>query len=80
MHPICEAIKRKRNKLKESQSEFAKRFGISHAAISDMERGVTTHIPISILDFVLDINSLPDLSQLHIPPKKEYILKVTVVE
>jgi len=48
---------------------------MSHAAISDMERRVTTHIPITILDFVLDINRLPDLSQLHVPPKKKICSK-----
>jgi len=29
----------KRKQLNESQSTFGKRFGLSHAAISDIERG-----------------------------------------
>lgn len=46
-------IKQKRLELKESQSEFGKRFGLSHAAISDIERGVSTHVQLELIDFVL---------------------------
>lgn len=49
---IFEIIKVKRLALKESQSEFGKRFGISHAAISDLERGKTTHIPVKLIELI----------------------------
>jgi transcriptional regulator with XRE-family HTH domain len=45
----------KRAELKESQAEFGKRFGLSHAAISDMERGVTTHYPADLFLFLFPI-------------------------
>lgn len=36
----------------ESQEEFGKRFGISHAAVSDLERGITDHIPTKIFELI----------------------------
>ena len=36
-----ELIKQKRADLSESQTVFGKRFGVSHAAVSDWERGVS---------------------------------------
>lgn len=51
---IKDLVKNKRLELKESQSEFAKRFDVSHAAISDMERGKTKSIEEAMLEFVLN--------------------------
>lgn len=45
-------IKQTRIKLKESQGEFGKRFGISHAAVSDYERG-TSEAGYDVINFVL---------------------------
>lgn len=50
---IAELVKNKRLEIKETQSEFGKRFNLSHAAISDMERGVTTSINEQMLGFCL---------------------------
>lgn len=36
-----ELIKQKRLELGESQTEFGKRFGVSHASVSDWERGIS---------------------------------------
>jgi len=57
---IRDLVKNKRKQLGESQREFGKRFNLSHAAISDMERGVTTSIDDEMLNFVMDKNSLPE--------------------
>ncbi len=51
---IKDLIKQKRLGLKESQTEFGKRFGVSHASISDIERGKTSHIPIGIVEFIVN--------------------------
>jgi transcriptional regulator with XRE-family HTH domain len=50
---IKELLKAKRLELHESQAEFGKRFGVSHAAISDIERGVTTSYTQAMIDLVL---------------------------
>ncbi len=49
---VGEIIRLKRKELKESQGRFGKRFGISHAAVSDLERGVTTHIPSKLFELL----------------------------
>ena len=49
---IKELIKNKRIELKESQEDFGKRFGLSHAAISDLERGVTLSITEHMMNFL----------------------------
>lgn len=45
-------IKAKRLALKESQGEFGKRFGVSHAAISELERGITKGYTQEMIDLV----------------------------
>lgn len=49
---INDLIKQRRLYLKESQAEFGKRFGISHAAVSDIENGKVTHISTDMIQFV----------------------------
>lgn len=49
---MIDLIKAKRIELKESQEEFGKRFGLSHAAISDLERGVTKGYSQEMIDLV----------------------------
>ena len=51
---ISELIIKKRNFLNESQSKFGKRFGLSHAAISDLENGKTKSIEEDMLNFVIN--------------------------
>ncbi len=50
-----EIIKNKRLELHESQKEFGKRFGITHAAISDIERDVRKAYPTAMIEFVLNM-------------------------
>lgn len=50
---IADLIKDKRKLLGESQEQFAKRFGLSHAAISDIENGKTKSIDEEMLNFVM---------------------------
>lgn len=52
---IAELIKNKRAELNESQEEFGKRFNLSHAAISDLERGKTKSIEEDMLNFILPV-------------------------
>src|SRR3989442_52953 len=52
MH-LRDLVKTKRLSLNESQKQFAKRFGISHAAISDLERGKAKYISFQLADFLL---------------------------
>lgn len=49
---IPELIREKRLSLNESQSEFAMRFGLSHAAISDIERGVSNHLSFDMIELL----------------------------
>lgn len=49
---ISDLVKSKRKLLGESQSDFGKRFGVSHAAISDMESGKTKSIDEEMLNFL----------------------------
>lgn len=49
---VGDLIKQKRLQLKENQSVFGERFNISHAAVSDMERGKTTHIPYKLIELL----------------------------
>lgn len=58
-------IKQKRLELKESQAEFGKRFGLSHAAISDIERGITKNVSLDLIDFVLNRRCENCLANLH---------------
>ena len=50
---ISEWVKNKRLSLGQNQKEFGFRFGLSHAAISDMERGKVKHISEDMLNFIL---------------------------
>ena len=59
---VGEFIKERRIENKQSQLEFGKMFGISHAAVSDIERGITTHIPISMINFLFDFEDKPEAS------------------
>lgn len=56
---ISDLVVSKRKTLGESQGKFAKRFNLSHAAISDIERGAKTSIRQDMLNFVLDVSMLP---------------------
>lgn len=49
---INELVYQKRKELGEDQSTFGKRFRISHAAISDIERGVTTSLSFEMIEFL----------------------------
>jgi len=49
---IPERIKKKRQDLKESQTVFGRRFGKSHAAVSDWEVG-KTEAPYVVIEFCL---------------------------
>jgi len=51
---VGELTKEKRLELGENQEKFGKRFGVSHASISDIERGVTTHIPVKLTELLMD--------------------------
>lgn len=51
---IKDLVKNKRKELKESQEEFGKRFGVSHAAVSDLETGKTKRIDEDMLNFVFN--------------------------
>lgn len=57
---INELVYKKRRELKEDQSTFGKRFGISHAAISDIERGVTTSLSFEMIEFIFREMMPPD--------------------
>ena len=50
---IHELIKKYRLSRGLSQSEYGKELGISHAAISDIERGKTTHIPAKVVEHIM---------------------------
>lgn len=52
---IGEQIKKTRTELKEDQSTFGKRFGVSHASISDMERGKSQYFHRGILNFIFNL-------------------------
>jgi transcriptional regulator with XRE-family HTH domain len=54
-YAIAELVMNKRKSLKENQEKFGERFNLSHAAISDLERGVTKSITEDILNFVLEL-------------------------
>ena len=51
---VNELIKEFRQAHGFSQSDLGDRVGVSHAAISDMERGVTQHIPVLLVDTLID--------------------------
>lgn len=53
---FAEMIKAKRLQLKESQEIFSKRFGVSHAAVSDYEHG-KSEAPYRVLKFILSDKS-----------------------
>ena len=54
---IKDLVKNKRLELRETQLQFAQRFNFcSHAAISDLERGVVKKISEDMLNFVLGEN------------------------
>lgn len=50
---IPKLVKQKRLELKESQVEFAKRFGITHANISDIERGKRKSLSFEMIEFII---------------------------
>lgn len=52
----AEQIKQKREKLKESQTTFGKRWDVSHAAVSDWERGITDP-PAAVIWWLVDGDS-----------------------
>ena len=54
---IGEKIKQKRLELDEDQKTFGKRFGVSHASVSDMERGKTEYFHKNVLNFVFDLEN-----------------------
>lgn len=64
---IGEKIRAKRVELKEDQITFGKRFNVSHASISDMERGKTQHFHKNILNFVFGLEDDYDseLNMIH---------------
>lgn len=49
---VGEIIRNKRIELGETQKRFGKRFEISHAAVSDLERGITKHIPLKLFELL----------------------------
>lgn len=49
-------ILQKRTELKESQTEFGKRFNVSHVAVSDWETG-KSEAPYKVIEFCHDCNS-----------------------
>lgn len=51
---ISEWVKNKRLSTKRSQKEFGMIFGLSHAAISDIETGKVKHISEAMLNFLLE--------------------------
>jgi transcriptional regulator with XRE-family HTH domain len=51
---IGEEIRRKRNKLKESQTAFGKRFGFSRNTIEELENGKRNHKLFALIDYVHD--------------------------
>ena len=54
MKKINELILDKRKELGENQEQFAKRFGFSRVAVSDLERGITTHIPVKLIEIIME--------------------------
>lgn len=50
---IPQLIKNKRLSLKESQNEFGKRFGVTHASVSDWETG-KSEAGYKVIEFVLE--------------------------
>lgn len=51
---VGKLTREKRIELGENQNKFGKRFGISHAAVSDIERGITKHIPSKLIELLLN--------------------------
>ncbi len=49
---INELVFEKRKDLDESQVVFGKRFGLSHPAISDIERGVVRSLSFEMIEFI----------------------------
>ncbi len=64
---IGEKIKLKRLELAEDQTTFGKRFGVSHASISDMERGKSEYFHKDVLNFVfgLEDNNQSDIDNIY---------------
>lgn len=51
---IPQLIKRKRLELKENQTDFGKRFGVTHASVSEWESG-KSEASYMVIEFILDI-------------------------
>lgn len=80
-----EAIKEKRKELLETQTEFGRRFGVSHASVSDWERGVS-EAPYEVINFciVADKQDLGECKDCGVLPsqthKKECKPKIEELE
>jgi transcriptional regulator with XRE-family HTH domain len=58
---IPEKIKILRMSLHESQSVFAKRFGVSHVAVSGWESGKSV-APYKVIEMIINLEEQPDIS------------------